>query len=316
MKENSISRGTAVAKIILMGEHAVVYGQPALAIPFKEAKITVDVEASTGPIHIDSDIYVGNIDDVPDIIKPLRDIVYRVLDKFNEKKENLSFTVRGNIPYSKGMGSSAALSTAIVRALYSFFERQLSIETTLKWVNQSEDVIHGSSSGIDANVVIKEQAAYFIKGQDIEDLILNLDAYLLIADTGIAGQTKEAVSAIRELLEKDPIYQMDIEALGNFAKEARSCVENNDPYRLGILMNQAQILLKKLSVSNPSLDLFVDISNEKQALGAKLTGGGRGGCMIALFENEDQAKEAETALLAAGASQTWIAHLGGKHEES
>lgn len=306
---SDINIGKAIAKIILIGEHSVVYGKPAIAIPFRDAKIYTKIEKNDGAIEIVSDIFTGLLSEAPRIIHPIRDIIHRILDILGQKHEGIKFRVWGNIPYERGMGSSAALSASIIRAIYSFFGENINCQDTLKLVNLTEDKIHGGASGLDANVVVKEVPIYFIKGRDFEELDMNLDAYLIIADTGIKGMTKEAVSDVKKLV-TDELYMGYIDKIGELSVEARGCFEKADPYKLGQLMDQAQVLLSELTVSSEKLDYLIRIAKENGALGAKLTGGGRGGCLIALFDDKKKALKAREALMEEGAVNSWITYLG------
>lgn len=139
------------------------------------------------------------------------------------------------------------------------------------------------------------------------------DAFLIVADTGIKGQTREAVSDVAHLFElnKQSVSQQ-ITELGRLTKLAKKAILADEVYTLGTIMNQAQEQLKTLTVSNEQLDKLVTTAREHGALGAKLTGGGRGGCMIALADSNEQAVKIAAAIESAGAVATWIQSLGVK----
>ena len=138
-----------------------------------------------------------------------------------------------------------------------------------------------------------------------------------MADTGEVGQTRVAVEDIASLNQKDPKNIGEkIKHLGNLADLARTAIEQKDAAALGKMMSQAHLTLSDLTVSNPTLDYLVEKSLVSGALGAKLTGGGRGGCMIALARTQTEAEKIARSLERAGAKNTWIHPLGADHSVS
>ena len=138
---------------------------------------------------------------------------------------------------------------------------------------------------------------------------MNIDAFLIVADTGIKGQTREAVKDVAHLFETQPheTGQM-IQKLGYLTKQAKQAIIENSPETLAQTMDESQSLLEKLTISNDFLNLLIQTAKDTGALGAKLTGGGRGGCMIA--QTKTKAQEISQALEDAGAAETWIQGLG------
>lgn len=308
---SEIASGQAHGKIILIGEHSVVHHEPAIALPFTTANVEVTVQRIDGDSTIDSIYHHGKLKDAPASIQSLLETLRAVCTYFDAESDHLHITVTSNIPAERGMGSSAAVATALVRALFNLFGGDLTDDLLTEFVSVSETIAHGNPSGLDAMVVRSDESVYFIRNQGIDYFSVDLPAYLVVADTGDQGETGAAVTAVGELI-ADSSSQGEtwIRELGELTKQARHFIEEKDIHALGDVLNQAQANLKKLTVSNEKLDTFVQVAQENGALGAKLTGGGRGGCMIVLVETEKQATEMSKRLQKAGATKTWIHPLG------
>ncbi|MGY3766444.1 mevalonate kinase [Vagococcus vulneris] len=317
MEKNHRGIGEANGKIILLGEHSVVYNKPSIAIPFPAAKIHVTVIYQKEPTTIHCDFYHGLLDDMPELLESLKATVKTCLSRLNKTDNQLSITIDSHIPAERGMGSSAAVAVATTRALYHFYQTDLTQENLLEIVDISEKIAHGNPSGLDALMTSSSIPYYFIKGQPFEPINLNLDAFLIVADTGITGQTREAVASIAEKLNSSnqALYQQKIDELGHLAEQGRTALETNKASLLGKLMTSVHSLLRELDVSNNQLDHLVATALKHQALGAKLTGGGRGGCMIALARTKYQAETIAQALHQEGAKKTWLYQMNGDTNE-
>lgn len=308
MSDSHTGIGTANGKIILMGEHAVVYHQPAIAIPFPATQIRVTItKAPHNEILIDCNFYSGIIEAMPELLTSLKVTIEETRNRLDQADKGLEIHIESTIPPERGMGSSAAVAVATIRALYSYYDAPLTSTTLLELVDISEKITHGNPSGLDALMTSSSCPYYYIKGEDFVPLDLNMEATLIVADTGITGKTKETVGHVASLLETDSNnrYKSIIEALGHLVNESRFAIENNQPNQLGNNMNDAHTYLKQLDVSCKGLDDLVEVSLSNGALGAKMTGGGRGGCMIALASSEEKAEQIELELRKAGAVSTW-----------
>lgn len=314
---SDIASGQAHGKIILIGEHSVVYHEPAIALPFTSANVEVTVQRIDGDSTIDSIYHKGKIKDAPKNIHNLLETLKAVCTYFEVDTNNLHIMVTSNIPAERGMGSSASVATALVRALFNLFDEKLTNDLLNEFVSVSETIAHQNPSGLDAMVVRSNQSVYYIRNQGTEYFTVDLPGYLVIADTGDQGETGAAVRAVGALIaDKSSQGKSWIKELGELTEKARYFIEEKDLIGLGDVLNLAQERLQNLTVSNEKLDTFVDVALEQGALGAKLTGGGRGGCMIALVKTEEHAAEMSNKLQEAGATKTWIHPLGVRKNDN
>ena len=291
---------SASAKIILFGEHAVVYGQPAIAIPVSAIRAYAEVEAIDTPFQIvardlDNQIITFDGDN------PLSQVVRLTLETLNQPIPDISIAVRSDIPIASGLGSGAAISTAIIRELVHYFGGSLALESINDIVYEVEKIHHGTPSGIDNTVIVYEKPVYFVRDFPIETINNHMPLKIVIADTGKAALTRYSVGDVRKLYENNPQKtKPTIEKIGQLTQEARNAMQMGDTDELGRLMTENHALLRDLTVSSPELDVLVDNALANGALGAKLSGGGRGGNMIALVTDESS-KQVIKALKNAGA---------------
>ncbi len=297
---------SAPAKGILFGEHAVVYGYPAIAVPVHQvsarAVVTPWIKGASGKIHIDAP-QVGVDADLERLSQndPLGAAVRGALNALGiQQPPAFKLRITSTIPLAAGLGSGAAVSVAIVRAVSAFLGSPSSDEQVSALAFEVEKLHHGTPSGIDNTVVTYGEPVYFVKDEAIQTFQVNKPFTLLIADTGIPSPTRIAVGDVRAGFQQEPErYKKIFEDIGDIAEKARKTIETGSNEALGELMDQNHSLLEKLGVSSPELDKLVSAAKQAGAKGAKLSGAGRGGNMIALAE-EKQA-EVKVALLAAGA---------------
>lgn len=286
---------TAPGKIILFGEHAVVYGEPAIAAPVQalQARAIVSPEISdpTGEIRIEApDINLSS--DLKDLEAdhPLRVAVREVLgDQPLNEVPACRIQITSTIPLSSGLGSSAAISTALIRALSAFWGKRMTDEEVSRAAFEVEKIYHVTPSGIDNSVVVFQQPIYYQKGIPMEFLSIHSPFSILIAGSGSPGDTRKAVTAVRESwLEEPDRYNNLFTEIGSIARRARELITSGDPRELGPLMDQNHTLLQDLGVSTPRLDQLILTAKNAGALGAKLSGGGLGGHLIALVDEKTE----------------------------
>ncbi|HWQ84784.1 MAG TPA: mevalonate kinase [Anaerolineales bacterium] len=307
---------TAPGKIILFGEHAVVYHRPAVAVPVNQvqarAVVLPDPRAPRGRVWIQApDIQVDSpLDELPESA-PLARLVHIFLEHFSiDHLPACTLRVSSTIPIAAGMGSGAAISVACLRALAAFIGSSLPPEQVSALAFEIEKMYHGTPSGIDNTVVTFGQPVFFVRDQPIEILSLDKPFMLVIGDTGVRSPTSGPVEAVRRAWKADPgRYEALFDQAGEIARSARNLLESGDPARLGSLMNANQQLLVEMGVSSPELDHLVQAAQDAGALGAKLSGAGWGGNMIALVD-PGRAEQVSAALHQHGAVNTLITRVG------
>ena len=306
-------RSSAPGKVILFGEHAVVYGQPAIAIPVTQVRATATVEPAppgSGLTLVASDVGKSVSLATAPQDEPLAAAARLTLDHLSAPEPDATLTVSSTIPIASGLGSGAAVSTALVRALAIFLGHTLEPAETSALVFEVEKIHHGTPSGIDNAVVAYEQPVYFVRGQPVERLTVGSPFTLFIGDTGARSPTRKVVEHVRRGQRREPAhYDALFDQMGDLADEARRAIESGDVDALGPLMDENHALLIELGVSSPKLNDLVETVRFAGALGAKLSGAGRGGNMIALVE-DDFAEEVTEALREAGAVRVICTRVG------
>jgi mevalonate kinase len=302
-----MSKASAPGKIILFGEHAVVYGQPALAVPVTQVQAEVRIDKIFSPgIRINApSIQLNEKLDALAPDHPLAATVRNTLDALEvDSLNNAAILIRSNIPVASGLGSGAAVSVAIIRALAKQLKKTLTNEQVSALAYETEKLYHGTPSGIDNTVVTYARPVYFIKGHPIEILQVKKPFTIVIGDTGVPASTKESVRDVRvQQHKRTERYETLFAAIGSIADTARQLIESGMPESLGPLMDENHALLRNMKVSSPELDNLVETARKAGALGAKMSGGGRGGNMIALVQT-GKAGAVARALKEAGATNT------------
>ena len=303
----------ASGKVILFGEHAVVYGQPAIAVPVTQVQARATIETSPegqGITIVAEDLEQSYTLEQAPPDDVLRAIVVSTLEHIGVgTKHDLTITVSSTIPIARGLGSGAAVSTAIVRAIGQHFENLLSPQTISALVYETEKIHHGTPSGIDNTVIAFEKPVYFVRDRKIEIFSVKSPFLLVIADTGIASPTKIAVSHVRRGWERErEKYEEIFDEIGTIAEMGRQAIERGEIETVGRLMNENHRLLQLIGVSSPELEGLVEAAREGGALGAKLSGAGRGGNIIALVTGETRSR-VELMLRLAGAKGVIVSEV-------
>ena len=309
---------SAPGKIILFGEHSVVYGRPAIAVPVHklQAKAIVQAEprGQTGCIRIQApaiglDAFLA---DVPQK-DPLANAVRGTLMALGvERPPACTIRISSNIPVAAGLGSGAAVSVAVIRALSAFLGHPFTDDQVCSLTYEVEKIHHGTPSGIDNTVIAYARPVYFVRDQPIEIFHIARPFTIVIGDTGIPSPTSLAVGDLRRRWHTDPdAYEPKFDAIGRIAKVARQIIESGAPDDLGPLMDENHALLQEIGTSSPELDRLVMAARNAGALGAKLSGGGWGGNMIALVTHES-AEGVAYGLQAAGAVRTTMTDVKSK----
>jgi mevalonate kinase len=307
-----MTRAFAPGKIILFGEHAVVYGRPALAVPVTQVQAQVDIQdAARRGVWIDApdvDLH-AELNTLPSD-HPVATVIHNLFFLWRVAPfPALDIKISSSIPVASGLGSGAAVTVALTRALAAHLGHSMSAEELNAFAYEIEKLHHGTPSGIDNTVIAYVRPVYFVRGQPMEMFKVGEPFTILIGDTGIAAPTKESVGDVRRLwVENKPRWETIFDRIAEVSFTARRAIEAGKWRVLGELMDENHALLQKLTVSSPELDQLVKAARSTGALGAKLSGGGRGGNMIALVTAET-AERVASALRQAGARNTIITQI-------
>ena len=286
--------GKGFGKTILFGEHFVVYNLPAIASAlgtYTAAEVSV-VEGNGWIINDKRPATPGyKKKKNNEAIQSVQNVIDHL--NINTKNQKLEITFAGNLVAASGVGASAAQCTSLARALNIKFDLKLDDEKINQAAYEGEKAYHGTPSGIDNTASTYGGLIWFVKnlsgGKNTMDLLQTPKKMLLvIANSGITASTTEVVADVRRLKEENPEkFEKIFDEYKILAGEAKEALKKGDIITVGNLMNQNHKLLQKITVSGEINDRLVEISIKNGAIGAKMTGTGRGGLVIALAENKE-----------------------------
>jgi mevalonate kinase len=299
--EKSFAETSAPAKIILFGEHFVIYNKPAiLASVTKRIKVGARLNNSK-TINIKSDLGIGASYKESDfniikgrnksqtILYPLYESARSVLSERHQIL-GLDIFVNSEFPYGLGLGSSAASCVATVAAVDSLFhtpDKQYVCDKAIK----SERLIHNNSSGADCYISTFGGLMYYIKNTRFNTIYSRKALSLIIGNTGIRHSTGALVSSVKKFKDRNSSLFNSLSCHAeNICRDAFTAITKGDERELGKLMRENHTLLQQIGVSHDKIDYLVNVCIENGALGAKLTGAGGGGVMIALVRQDEKLK--------------------------
>ena len=290
LEKNDAELGVGNGKVILIGEHSVVYGRHAIAcpIPLRMRALVEDVDKGVELIIPRWGVEY-QLAKPPEQRRSFEKAAGRILDELGLADRGMRIEVFPDVPRGMGLGGSAALAVAIVRALDKHFKLNLDDNEVNRLAYLSEEIAHGSPSGIDNTLATFAQPLVFRKDSPplVELLNIPQPMHLVVGMTNTQGLTAKTVGNVREARERMPrVYDKIFDDIDSLALQAVSAIQENRMDTLGELMNINQGLLNALQVSTPELENLVNLARDAGALGAKLTGGGGGGAMVALCADE------------------------------
>ena len=293
-------RQAACGKIILLGEHAVVYGRPAIALPIP---LAVEAAIRKGGDGINVVIPRWGVEQKVRVTNPgFTGIIAQMLEQLGLDEENMTIEVFPHIPRAMGLGGSSALAVAIIRAIDHAYKLGLNDGRINELAFECEKAAHGTPSGVDNTVATYGSPLYYQRRDEqplFSTVKLGQPLELVIGMTGKESLTADTVARVRASWQQYPErYETIFDQIGHLTMSASEAVKSGQLNELGELMNLCHGYLNALQLSTPELEEMIHVARQNGAVGAKLTGGGGGGSMIALCP--DSSAPVKAAIEAAG----------------
>jgi mevalonate kinase len=316
----SHGKASAPAKVILFGEHFVVYGSPAILAAINK-RISVDARTiihDENKIVIRSDIGVageyhnnGEFNALEGgskakaVLDPLYSAIRQVLlMRNNKKKKNIGIEVviSSRVPPGIGLGSSAASCVATVAAVDSLFQKNPSRQKVCELAIESERLIHKRSSGADCYVsTFGGLMQYYGKSKSFKNIETKGSLSLVVASTGIKHSTSDLVAGVKRFKDTNRIlFESLSKQASDICLQACTAIESGKCDKIGELMNENQIILQQIGISHHKVRDIIDICSKAGAVGAKITGAGGGGAVIALAASKQESTKIASHVKAAG----------------
>ena len=304
---------SAPAKVILFGEHFVVYGEPAIVLAIDKrayAKVETrnDKRVYTRSTNLGISGYFEENVFHPETgdeharykLEPIKRVVDKIFE-ISGKNIGLDVEIRSTVPVAAGLGSSAAVAAATAIAVAEVLGIKLSKQEVFRITFEAERVVHGTPSGVDPAISTFGGTLLFQMDTGVKPLEVKMDIPLVIGDTRVQRSTRDLVARVRNKRERFPaIIEPVIRSGREIVLHAIEAIKQGDIETLGELMDINHALLCAVGVSSEPLERLITHARRAGALGAKLTGAGGGGCMIALAEPEKLEAVAEAIQSAGG----------------
>jgi len=297
---------SAPGKTILFGEHAVVYGYPAIATAIGLRASCKVRESSDGNTYLSASLFPNEsfkISEEKLVPSELEAFKYIILKLSEHTKSNIASYVElsSNIPSSAGLGSSAATAVSLTKSLLVFYRQDYNLDRVNEISFEAEKITHGTPSGIDNSISTYGGGIIYENGS-ISKLSSKLPtSTLLIIDSGVQRQTKKIVERIREKKKNNPqIVDSIFSKITAITYDAKKHIESGNIKEVGHLMNENNELLERLGLSIPAFTEIIKILDKSEVIGRKITGAGGGGCLVALYKDYDEAQEVARSLTLKG----------------